>query len=213
MQRHNKNSKPLVDNIINPFNDVSPPSETEELTRAVQELSMRLAQKQGENDRRNRELFKQKSQSNKMENSFVPVAALQLFLEGDKFCITGSVIENKIIELCEIRSGSSSLIEPILKACKNHPYTFRTITLVGLKPMVGFHDKELAEATKDIPLFKQYLSNIGLQGKLRKLFFANNPRGLHFKFRTAITQEKWDKMLPSIKQKIVKMLEKLAVSK
>lgn len=145
--------------------------------------------------------------------SFIDPPALRLLLNGDRLCIAGSVIENKTIELNRIRGGSGSLIEPLLKVCKNHPYTFKTITLNDLQSKTDMQSKSLEASTKNIPLFKSYLSNIGLKDELRKLFFANSPEGLGFKFRIMVSPEEWNKLPTKIKQNVVNTINKKALSK
>lgn len=212
MQRHNKNFRPSVADIINPFIDVSPPSEIKELTEAVQRLSTNLARNQAEIDRRGRELLKQKDQPNKAETKVLPIAALELALDGDRLCITGFVTDGPV-ELRAIRKGTGVLIEPIMKVCKGDPYRRKTITLDDLKSKTKWSNDWLDEATKNIPLFKKYLSGIGLKGNLRKLFFANSPEGLGFKFRTTVSQEEWNKLSFIVQQDIVKMLEEIGGSR
>lgn len=205
MQRYNGNFR-------NPFNDVSPPSEIKELTEAMQSLSANLARNQAEIDRRGRELLKHKNQPNKTETKILSIAALELSLDGDRLCITGAVI-NEPVELRTIRGRSGALIEPIMNVCKSDPYRMKTITLDDLKSKTRWSNEWLDEATKKILPFKKYLTGVGLKGNLRKLFFANCHDGLGFKFRTAVSQENWNKLSTQVQQDIVKMLKEIGGSR
>lgn len=140
------------------------------------------------------------------------VAALQLTLEGNRLCLVGLVIGGTV-ELRAIRGGSSALIEPIINACKSNPYKWKNITIDDLKSKDGVQNKELEKAAENIKNFKKYLSGIGLQGELRKLFFGNSPKGLRFKFRTAVSQEEWNNHSPKVQRDIVKRLEEIGSSK
>lgn len=163
-------------------------------------------------EKKNNTSVKLDNQSNKKNDDPPPIVALQLFLTGDRLCITGSAVENQTIELKKIRGGSSSLVEPVLKVCKNHPYTFKTITFSDLQSKTDIKSTSLENSTKNIPLFKSYLSNIGLKGELRKLFYGNSPEGLGFKFRISVMQEEWNGLSETKQQIIVNMLNKKAVS-
>jgi len=136
----------------------------------------------------------------KIKEKVKEVYPIFLVLKGDAFCISGKELDGINYKMQSItEAGSGAYIDPLLKVCKICPSKFKTITADDLKTKSVMKDSVLDDALKKVPLFKRYLSNLGLKGKLRNLFYANSPSGL-FKFRIAIPTEEWDKF-PKVKKK------------
>lgn len=133
--------------------------------------------------------------------------ALNLSLVRDKLSLIGSKTNKELFLLTKIRKSSSSLLLDLtIKACKVKPTIFKTITKDDLQSRTNMSDRDFEEAIKNVKNFKKYLSNNGLQGALKDLFFCNSSSGLGYQFRTTITEEEWNELPEQVRKEVEQYL-------
>lgn len=140
--------------------------------------------------------------------------SLRIYLNGEKLCISGIAVNNQEIIMCRIRLfGSGAIVGPLFRACSINPIVFKSIVREDLQTKSTMKDAALNEALKNIPLFKRYISNLGLKGDLKSLFYGNSPHGLTFKFRVAVPQQEWASLTEDTKSKVVNYINSFSATK